>query len=254
MAEEQDSLIRQIDEEMRRERLAQLWDKYGVLAIGVVAAILIGFGGWRIYLGEAQRAAQRAGAQYAEASRLLADKKAADAVTAFNSIATSGPAGYAQLAKLRLAANAREGGRVDEAIAHYRSLADQTSADPLFRAFAKLQIAALKVDTASFTDIKNQLNGLLAADSPWRHDAQEILGLAAYRGGDMKAAREAFQALMVAKDVPQEVVQRAQLAMALITREELRAKKGATPSPGGSDTTEPAKTDGAATTPNEKSQ
>ena len=59
MANERDAFLREIEEEVRKERLAKLWDKYGVLAIGVAAAII---------LYEAQR--QRANAGMYNQSRL----------------------------------------------------------------------------------------------------------------------------------------------------------------------------------------
>lgn len=229
MADEQDALLRQINEEVRREQLAKLWDKYGVLALGAVAAILLIVFGWRFYQNEVANAARRAGAQFAEAGQLLTEKKTADAIAAFESIAKTGPSGYAQLARLRLAANARTNGRDQDALNQLQAVADDTSASPLFRSFAKLQIASLKVDSGNFTEVKNQLNDLLNDQSPWRYSAQELLGLAAYKAGDYAEARKAYESLLIARDAPQSVAQRAQIAMALITREEL--KKNADKSP-----------------------
>lgn len=229
MADEQDALLRQINEEVRREQLAKLWDKYGVLALGTVAAILLAVFGWRFYQNEMENAARRAGAQFAEAGQLLADKKTADAITAFESIAKTGPSGYAQLARLRLAANARTDGRDQDALNQLKAVADDSSASPLFRSFAKLQIASLKVDSGNFTDVKNQLNDLLNDQSPWRYTARELLGLAAYKAGDYSEARKAYESLLIARDAPQSVAQRAQIAMALITREELKKKADTSP-------------------------
>ena len=53
--------------------------------------------------------AQAAGAKFAAAETLSDDKKKDDAEKAFKAIADDGPAGYAALAKLRLAGAAGEG-------------------------------------------------------------------------------------------------------------------------------------------------
>jgi hypothetical protein len=272
MADQQDSLLRQIEEEVRREQLAKLWDKYGVLAIGIIAAILLVFGGWRLYQNEAIKAAKRAGAQFAEASGILGDPKLpkqrkADALQALETMAKSGPSGYAVLADFKLAARARSEGKADEAIKRYEAIAANSSADDLLRGFAKLQIASLKLDNGSFTDVKNQLNDLVTADNPWRHSAREILGLAALKSGELAEARKTFQALLTDPETPRAITERAHVAMAMVTRGELAAKQpkgaGGTKSPNNAttpDTTQPGRSekpkpkDGATTPSNAKTQ
>lgn len=271
MADEQDSLLRQIEEEVRRERLAKLWDKYGVLALVIIAGILLTFGGWRLYQSEATKAARRAGAQFAEATEIISDAKLpkdkkADALRALETIAKSGPTGYAILADFKLAARARDEGKNDEAVKRYEAVAKNSSADPALRSFAKLQIASLKLDTGSFTDVKNQLNDLLKTDSPWRFSAREILGLAALKAGKLTEARESFQALLIDPQTPKTIGQRAHMAMAMVTRAELEAKQpgkaNGTKSPNKASNAnetpakveKPATKDGAATPPNAKTQ
>jgi hypothetical protein len=272
MADEQDSLLKQIEEEVRREQLAKLWDKYGVVALGVVAAILLVFGGWRLYQSEAIKAAKRAGAQFAEASELLADpklpkEKKADALQALKTMAKSGPTGYAVLAEFKLAARARAEDKPDEAVKHYQVIAANSSADDLLRGFARLQIASLKLDNGSFTDVKNQLNDLVKSDSPWRHSAREILGLAALKAGKLNEARQAFQSLLIDGETPSDIAERAHVAMAMVARGELAAKQpkesGGTKlpnNPTNPDKAQPAKSekpkpkDGATTPSNAKTQ
>lgn len=47
-----DTLIREVDEDLRRDRLARLWKKYGSLLVGgVILLVLVvaGTEGWRSY-------------------------------------------------------------------------------------------------------------------------------------------------------------------------------------------------------------
>ena len=70
MADEHDVLLREIDEDLKQERLFKLWKDYGNYAIVGVVAIVIGvavFKGWQSYSlelrmeqGEAFAAAQEA--------------------------------------------------------------------------------------------------------------------------------------------------------------------------------------------------
>ncbi len=108
MANERDAFLREIEEEVRRERL---WDKYGVAVLGGLAAIVLLVGGWKWYQAHQISVAAQAGAQFAEVSALLEDGKKEDAVRGFEQIAKEGTYGYGQLARLRLAAQARKDGR-----------------------------------------------------------------------------------------------------------------------------------------------
>ena len=40
MSEQTDTFVREVQEEIRRERLAQLWDRYGVIATGLAALLV----------------------------------------------------------------------------------------------------------------------------------------------------------------------------------------------------------------------
>ncbi|MAI45814.1 MAG: hypothetical protein CBC34_007650 [Hyphomicrobiaceae bacterium TMED74] len=228
MANERDAFLREIEEEVRKERLAKLWDKYGVLAIGAAAAIILTVAGWKWYQSYTQEQAARAGAQFIEITELFTQKKNQDAIQGLEQIAKSGPAGYGQLAKLRLAAQARKDGKADEAIIHYEALASDSSADEILSSFAKLQIAALKVDTAPWTETQNRLNDLVKEESHWKYAARELLGLAAFKAGKYDEARQAFTELMAGSDTPATIRQRAQIVMTLVSRESGEAEKAAT--------------------------
>ena len=101
-----DQIFREVDEELRREQLAKIWQQYGTYILGAAALIVIGVGGWKWL--EARRVTQieAASIKYDAANQLATDGKADDAQAALALIAKSGPEGYALLAKLRLAAAA----------------------------------------------------------------------------------------------------------------------------------------------------
>ena len=229
MVDERDALLRQIDEEVRRERYLKLWNQYGVYVLGAVAAIVLGIGGWKWYEHEQRTAAARAGAQFAEITQLLGEGKKEDAIRGFEQIVKDGPTGYTQLAQLRLAADARQNGKKDEALKYYETLANDSSADELLRGFANLQIAALKVDTASWTETQNRLTDLVKDDSSWKYSARELLGLAAYKAGQYGEARKTFTELIAGADTPGSIRQRAQMVMTLITQKEAASSSPSTP-------------------------
>src|SRR5262245_45262424 len=69
LIEQRDSLAREVDEELRREQLLKLWEKYGTYVVAAIALIVVGVGGIKYYQYRTTVAAEAAGARLAAASR-----------------------------------------------------------------------------------------------------------------------------------------------------------------------------------------
>lgn len=225
---EHNALMREVDEELRRDQIAKLWEQYGTYMLAVAAAIVIGVGGYKWWDGRQRSAAMEAGARYADAARLAEEGKTDEAQKALQSIAKSGPRSYAVLSDLRLAGADAKAGRTAEAIATYEALAARSGVDPLFADFARLQTASLKLDTADWTEMQNRLNPLAGDASPWRYSARELIGLAALKAGRTEDARSAYEQLLADRRVPQAIGERARMMMGMIVEKELAKGAAAT--------------------------
>ena len=111
MIDQRDSLAREVDEELRREQLLKLWEKYGTYVVAAIALIVVGVGGVKYYQYRSTEAAEAAGARLAAATRRPASEGSADMQKILQEIGSAGPAGYATLARFRLAAADRDAGR-----------------------------------------------------------------------------------------------------------------------------------------------
>ena len=97
-------IFREVDEEVRREQLQKLWERYQNLIIAGLILILAGVGGWRIYEWWETKKAAELGAAFEAAQTLSQEGKHADAEDAFGKIAAEGTASYRSLARVRRAA------------------------------------------------------------------------------------------------------------------------------------------------------
>ena len=80
-------LFDEVDEEVRRDQLKKLWDKYSIFIIAGALLIIAGVGGWRGYqYFEAKKAAE-AGAAFGKAVELSEANKHTEAEAAFNDLA-----------------------------------------------------------------------------------------------------------------------------------------------------------------------
>jgi hypothetical protein len=217
MADQKDMMAREIDEELRRERFLQLWDKYGTYLLGAAVAVVVGVMGYQYYEGRRAAASEAASVQYIVALRDFAFSKPAEAQKALEDLLATAPSGYATLVRLRLAASEQSAGNVAEAVAAFDEVAKDSSVDPILADYARLQAAMLKLDAASFTDVKNRLTPLAGDRNPWRYSAREFLGMAAYKAGRPAEARNYFQRLVADRTTPPGITERARIMMALLS-------------------------------------
>ena len=193
-----DTLIREVDEDLRRDRLARLWKKYGSLLVGgiiLLVLVVAGTEGWRSYQRSTHADASR---RLAEAARLVATDPSA-AAHAFTALAEDGPGDIAVLARLRAAdalARAGDGAGARDA---YEKLATTTS-DPLYASLGTLFRAMLALEQpqanlAALEALSAELAPLTATDQPWRYTAQELLAAVSLERGDHDQAKELLEAL-----------------------------------------------------------
>lgn len=238
MVDKNDPLFREVGEELRREQMAKLWEKYGVYVIAAASLIVAFVAGFKFWESRQLSLAQAGGAQYEAALQLSSAGKSDDATKAFEAIVQGGPAGYATLAELTLAGSQLKAGRPQDALATFEKLAKAPGADPLLSSFAALQAASLRLNEADYAEMQTRLSPLMGDKNPWRFNARELLGLAAIKAGKLDEARTAFSPLLADPMVPETTRERVNRAMAEIAASELA--KPAAPAAGGAATETPA--------------
>ena len=97
-------IFQEVDEEVRRERLQQLWERHGNLIVALALLIVLAVGGWRGYDWWENRKAAESGAAFEAAVALAESGKQDEAQAAFSKLAKEGSSGYRILARFREAA------------------------------------------------------------------------------------------------------------------------------------------------------
>jgi hypothetical protein len=208
-------LFDEVDEEVRREQLKKLWDKYSIYIIALMVLVVAGVGGWRGYQYLEAKKAAEAGVAFEKAVELSEQNKHAEAEAAFTELAAKAPSGYRALARLRAAAEvaARD---PQAAVKMYDEIAADRSVGAEQQALAKLRAAGLVIDTVGYADIQQRLEASAAAGSTFRHGAREMLALSAWRNGDMTAARKWLDAIAEDGETPPGLRSRAEALQALL--------------------------------------
>ncbi len=224
MSMDDDALIKEVEEELRREQLERLWKRYGnwfiAFSIGIVVAVA-GYKGWQYY---ELRQARAAGEALATAMDLLAEGKTDEARLKLKALAEGGHRGAAALARLEQAGLALRSGDRDTARRLYQEIADDTGIDTPLRDAARVRLAWLEVDAASPDDLKRRLAGLDVEGSPWQPAAREILALAYWRAGDLRRMQDLLSANLVDPDTPPAARERARILLETIAPKLAAAK------------------------------
>ena len=205
----------EVDEEVRREQLKKLWERYGNYLIAAAVAVVLAVAAWRGYEYWQARQAAEAGAAYDAATQLADQGKHEEAEAAFAKLATDGTAGYRTLSRLRQAAELAESDP-KAAVAAYDAIAAESSKQPLVSDLAAIRAALLLVDTAKLDEMTTRLDQAAQANGVFRHTARELLALSAWRSGDAAAARKWADAAKNDPEAPAALRARMEVLTALL--------------------------------------
>lgn len=208
-------IFQEVDEEVRRERLEKLWQRYGNLIIAGCILVVAAVGAWRGYEWWQEKKAAESGAAFESAVVLAEAGKHQEAEAAFAKLAAGGSVGYRPLARLREAAELAQTDKA-AAVKAYDEIAADKSAGQVIDDLAALRAGFLLVDTAPYSEIRSRLEPLSGADKTFRHTARELLALSAWKSGDMTAARQWTDMIMTDPQTPQGTRSRAEVLSELI--------------------------------------
>ncbi|MGO4404945.1 tetratricopeptide repeat protein [Bosea sp. RAF48] len=208
-------IFREIDEEVRRDKAAELWKKYGWLITGLAVLAVVAVAGWQFWLHRENQASQAVGARLEAALKSSRDGDSTQAETILKELASSAPAGYRLIARFRLAAETAKGDAA-AGIAAFDALANDATLDATYRDLAKLRAGILRVDLSPYAEVKTTLEPLASPQGAWRHSAREFLGISALKANQFDEAGRWFDAAITDPQAPQALRQRVELYLALV--------------------------------------
>jgi len=205
----------EVDEEVRREQLKKLWEKYSLFIVGAALLIIAAVGGWRGYQYLEAKKAAEAGDAFNRAVELSEQNKHSEAEAAFADLAAKGPSGYRTLSRFHLAAEVAA--RDPKAGAKlFDELAVDSSVGTEQQELARVRAAGLLLDSAPYSEILQRLQSETAPGATFRHVAREMLALSAFRANDTAATRQWLDQIALDADTPPGLRSRAEALQALL--------------------------------------
>ncbi len=220
-----DSIFNEVSEELRSERMRNMWRRYGPFVIGaaVLIVLLVAVNeGWRWYQDSVAAESSR---QFYSAFELADGGDLPAAQEQLNQLIAEGSGKYPVLGQFAQAALLARDGNTDEALAAYDAIAT-TQSEQRLRDLAFLLAGNVLVDTGDVAAVEARIGGLISPDNAMRNAAREILGLTQYAAGEGDAARVTFRAIFEDNQASIEQLQRIQVFDA-----QLEAEGAADPAP-----------------------
>lgn len=174
--------LREIEEDIREERILILWRKYGNYLIGLALAIVIGTAGYTFWNYVKHKRQLESYASFTRAVRLMDHGKKEEALQSFQELVARG-GGYGKLSQLyegALQANPED---------TYKKIAEQNASDPALGNLPKVLSAARGMDKP---DVLSSLESLTAPHNAWAPLALELLAFADLKKGDQVKAAENY--------------------------------------------------------------
>jgi hypothetical protein len=205
----------EVDEEVRREQLKKLWERYSIYIIAAAVLVVAAVGGWRGYQYLEAKKAAEAGAPFDAAVELSEQNKHVEAEAAFGKLAATAPSGYRMLARLREAAEVAT--RDPQAAAKmYDDIAADRSVRSPEQDLARIRAASLLLEKTSYAGMLQRLETAAEPDATFRHTARELLALSAWRANDTAAARHWLDVIANDGETPSGLRSRADALQALL--------------------------------------
>ena len=208
-------LFDEVDEDVRREQLKKLWDRYSIYIVAAALLVIAGVGGWRGYQYVEAKKAAEASVLFNKAVELSEQNKHAEAEAAFNSLAATAPYGYRLLSRLHAAAEVASRDP-QAAVKLYDDIATDRGVDALDQELAKVRAAQLLVDTAAYSELLSRLQSETEPTATFRHTARELLALSAWHANDMTSARKWLDMIANDSETPPGMRSRAEALQALL--------------------------------------
>lgn len=184
-----DIFIREVDEDLREERLHRFWKRYGHLILGIALALVVLVAGQEAWKQWQSRQTAAYALRYDEAVILIEVGRTAEGITMLAALATEADGGYRAVAALRQAAVLAGQGELAMALAVWRHVAADLEVPQPYREAAVLLTVLNGMGTLEPSELTGLLEPLTVDTSPWRFSALELTAVLAMHRNDTSTAR-----------------------------------------------------------------
>jgi len=201
--------LREVDEEVRKDKAAEFWKRWGIwLAVALIVG-LAAFGGWLYWNNHQTQAAENEAAELSAVLDALDDGQVEGIDDRLAALSESSRPGIRAAALLTRADVALQTGNTGAAVAQFAAVAADEALPQQFRDLALIRQTATEYPAIGPQAVIDRLSGLTQQGNPWFGSAGELTAIALMAQGKNDEAGALFARMANDETVPETLRTRA---------------------------------------------
>ena len=199
-------IIRQIDEDLRREKLSKLWSKYGLYAVSTIIVIVFTVIGYQLNVSISKSKNEILVETFIKATN---DNNFIKQIPLYEEIISSNNEYLSGLAALRTSNLQVQNGNIEEGYSTLEKIAENIEYDMIIRDLATYLLFMAKMEDPGDLASNLNLTNERIESSPFKYSFLEIIAVRKLILGDYAEAKKDFEDLISNLDLPIEIRNRA---------------------------------------------
>lgn len=215
MVDQEELLMREVDEDVRRDKYDEAWRKYRVYIIGTAVSIILVVTANTVWKSHVKTTRDSASDLY---TAIFENSKAEGAdISALWAGSRSGlNEGYIELSYLQEAAALIEAGKIEDALLAYDTLANNSDVDERMRDLALLLASRIEYQQGKYAEARGRLVTISGDENLWTYSANETLALIDIADGNIQSAMSKLTYLAESVTAPMAIKNRANELLQLL--------------------------------------
>lgn len=200
-------ILRQVDEDLRKEKISNLWNKYGIYSILLIAIIVAMVIGFQLQVSFDKSKNEKLVESYISATNVENINKQ---ISLFNDIVGSKNNYLSGLADLKISNLQLKKGDIEKSLFSLQRIIDNTSYDPILRNLATYLLSLKKINDLSEDELINFLNESSIQNSKYKFLFKELIAIKKLIIGENEGSIILFNELINLPDAPIDIKLRAE--------------------------------------------
>ena len=199
-------ILRQVDEDLRKEKLSNLFKKYGLYVILTLVIIIGSVIGYQVMVSIDKSKNEKLIETYIKATN---SKNISEQYSLLDELINADNNYISSIAELKIANLKIENGNIKDGILDLEKLTDDEEYDPIIADIATYFLLLLKIDNSSEEEFMSYLTDERMRDSNFKYLFNELISFKKLILGKNEESKKNFQNLIDNPDVPVEIKIRA---------------------------------------------
>ena len=200
-------VLRQIDEDLRKDRLINLWRKYGIYILSFIIIVILSVVGFQFKSSIDKRYNEKLVEEYINATNIEdIDQK----FSLFENLINSNNDLLASFAELKISNLQIERGAIEDGQSVLEKIIQNNEYDPIIRDLATYYLLMLKIDSISQNEFESYLDDTRIQSSSFKYLFREIIAIKKIIDGNIEAGKNDLQKIISLPDAPSDIRIRAE--------------------------------------------